>query len=522
MLRAVEKLTNKAKWWLKCRDEEIAERWRKEMLEMDWEKLLGSLYADFTPLMADAVIAELRKKATFYELSGLVPIMDASAAAIKSDTILTEELAQALKKAVARLESVPEEQKDWHPGSNNQVLDLVHPSLWPLVYALSYSGTGAVIPKPSQLERLTKGQSNSFQWLPCDVGISSDGKATIESYINNLHPVHHADLYPIIEKLIEKSLPAWDMVYSWPSKLECQRLQTMDACFECTADGADEETGEVILTPRRLKDMEWFKQTHKVDMPEPDPTGTPLQFDSSDYLTSGFFDGAQRIQVIVKLANIHLTPENPSYEGGSWHVEGMLNEHICATALYYYDSDNISDSHLSFRTRSNAEELNADLEYEQSQWQGIERLFAIKARDGGGSLSTVQELGRVLTRSGRALFFPNVYQHRVSPFKLEDPTRPGHRKILALFLVDPAIPVISTANVGPQQRHWWAEDEALTSKLLSKLPVELRGMVTDEVRQLMDLEEAKRVRLELMKERTTGQKDLNQAIEGDDFNFCEH
>ena len=30
------------------------------------------------------------------------------------------------------------------------------------------------------------------------------------------------------------------------------------------------------------------------------------------------------LQVIVKLANIELTPEKPRYEGGSWHVEGQL------------------------------------------------------------------------------------------------------------------------------------------------------------------------------------------------------
>jgi hypothetical protein len=30
------------------------------------------------------------------------------------------------------------------------------------------------------------------------------------------------------------------------------------------------------------------------------------------------------IQVIVKLANIHLTPEKPEYGGGTWHVEGQL------------------------------------------------------------------------------------------------------------------------------------------------------------------------------------------------------
>ncbi|GIJ97934.1 hypothetical protein Aspvir_000040 [Aspergillus viridinutans] len=54
-------------------------------------------------------------------------------------------------------------------------------------------------------------------------------------------------------------------------------------------------------------------------------------------------------KVIVKLANIKLTPEKPEYEGGSWHIEGQLNEHICATAIYYYDGENITESTLTFR-----------------------------------------------------------------------------------------------------------------------------------------------------------------------------
>lgn len=38
-----------------------------------------------------------------------------------------------------------------------------------------------------------------------------------------------------------------------------------------------------------------------------------------------FKDHAEHgLQVIVKLANIELTPEKPSYSGGSWHVEGQL------------------------------------------------------------------------------------------------------------------------------------------------------------------------------------------------------
>jgi hypothetical protein len=39
------------------------------------------------------------------------------------------------------------------------------------------------------------------------------------------------------------------------------------------------------------------------------------------------------LQIIVKMASIELTPEKPRFPVGSWHVEGQMNEHICATAL---------------------------------------------------------------------------------------------------------------------------------------------------------------------------------------------
>jgi hypothetical protein len=52
------------------------------------------------------------------------------------------------------------------------------------------------------------------------------------------------------------------------------------------------------------------------------------------------------LQVIVKLANIHLTPEKPEYGGGAWHVEGQL---VCTTkpSLIWLDL-----SHALFRTNT--------------------------------------------------------------------------------------------------------------------------------------------------------------------------
>jgi Protein of unknown function (DUF4246) len=39
------------------------------------------------------------------------------------------------------------------------------------------------------------------------------------------------------------------------------------------------------------------------------------------------------------------------------HIEGALNEHICATALYYYDEENLTESSLAFRQTIDSEDM---------------------------------------------------------------------------------------------------------------------------------------------------------------------
>ncbi len=50
---------------------------------------------------------------------------------------------------------------------------------------------------------------------------------------------------------------------------------------------------------------------------------------------------------------------------------------------------------------------------------------------------TTMELGEVATTEDMLLVFPNFLQHKVSDFRLLDETRPGSRKILCFFLINP-------------------------------------------------------------------------------------
>ena len=135
----------------------------------------------------------------------------------------------------------------------------------------------------------------------------------------------------------------------------------------------------------------------------------------------------------------------------------------------------------------------------------------------------MQNVGSVNTVQGRLITFPNIYQHQVQPFKLHDPTKPGHRKILALFLVDPHITVISTANVPCQRADWWHEIVRLEAPRMRKLPLEVEDNIFQFVSGFpMSMDEAKELRLELMKERTATTGTVNDAFHSLGFSLCEH
>ncbi|KXH65744.1 hypothetical protein CSAL01_05541 [Colletotrichum salicis] len=471
MLKFMEDITNKTEWWRKVRDPVVSAKWKEEVLALDWAVYRS--HGDFTKNMAEACLEELRKKATLYEETGLIRVMDYSTGVIKSDKLLPSSLIDRLQAAVKSLEDVPDHEKDWYLGSDGKVLDMVHSSLFPLLYGrsrimheritlddcLELGGRGFLIPKPDESD-VGEGRtfdwqgapielvSTKFQWLPCDVSID-DGRPTIASYVNNLHPRKHSDLYPLIEELIQKSLPAWNIIYRWVRKFPVQRLTAR-------------KVGKRVAVPDVV--------------PEKDNQSGGNESD-------------------------------PSYNGGSWHIESQLNEHICATALFYYDSANITESQLAFRAPGNREKLGQRLNYQQYDHKSIETVFAIRS-----SSATLQEVGSVLTRPGRALFFSNLSQHKVRPFRLEDPTKPGYRKIAALFLVDPAVPVISTANVPLQQKHW---------SVVKDQHAEANEMV-ETMSTLIEMDEAKKLREELMRERTVLSKTVNEELRDVEWSFCEH
>lgn len=228
------------------------------------------------------------------------------------DHLIPLELREELRQEISKLENVDESKKDYHPGSNNQVLDLIHPSLYCYHYAHSVlkedspfilesnpdilwiptwfkkqrtQNTTHFVQQNSQHESDSiKDQAEKQNQHSAEI----DFDITYESYINNICEVKQKNLANVICKVMCYFVPMWEQHYSI-------HYSPCDVTFD-------------------------------------------------------------RFQVIVKAATIVVHPDKPYYPGGTWHTEG-LDENIVATGIYYYHSENVKESFLDFRQNLTDREL---------------------------------------------------------------------------------------------------------------------------------------------------------------------
>jgi hypothetical protein len=362
-------------------DHNIVSNWREEIAKSG---------QDVTERMMDWIIKELQWKAGIAQKKGLVRVFDIGVT--KSDTAISKQLQQDLKRAVVPFEDVPEDQKDYHPGSGEKVVNLVHPSLFPVIFGrtrvlpdrtidlkncLSSVGQGILLQTPTEEDTKIdvtsrsrdkhwegKAFSRKFQWLPCDVafrGLESETSDTdkvhqdehheidraendiatnnhgckIKSYINNAHPIEHRPLYDAVERVIAAAIPLWDETLTeWP--FEGERIPYKEVKYgehsspepqypeDAPDDFDDDAYGE--------KHWAWL-QSRPIILPEPGEFEVFKTWDC-DIVNLREQFSEKGLQVIVKLANIELTPEKPEYEGGTWHIEGQLVSFLLACASF--------------------------------------------------------------------------------------------------------------------------------------------------------------------------------------------
>lgn len=166
-------------------DDSIANKWKTEAMSTPG--------ADVTESMANYAIEELRHKAGVFHETGSINVYAGDV--VKSDCAVPESLREQLKTYAARLEDVPDVRKDYHPRSDGLVLDLVHPSLFPLIYGRTRILPDSLTTLENCIDKCGEGitsqvtpEDNSpgwddsfsrhFQWLPCEVEFLATKGAT--------------------------------------------------------------------------------------------------------------------------------------------------------------------------------------------------------------------------------------------------------------------------------------------------------------------------------------------------------
>ncbi|EGF77266.1 hypothetical protein BATDEDRAFT_14357 [Batrachochytrium dendrobatidis JAM81] len=328
--------------------------------------------------------------------------------------------------------------------------------------------------------------SRKFQCLPSEFRVEQDGSVTINSYINNLNPIWHRDMYKCIAKIFKCFVPMFESLF-----------RTMDPMFRYI----DIHNDTNRYKPPNQSDYGGMEPDTRVIRPVYVPT--LLEHFESNYESAKPVSlRGRNLQVIVKLTNIQLTPSKPKYDEGNWHNEGPINESIVATGLYYYDVENITTSKLDFR-------VAVDRFYQVASdmyWRDVYGIDQESPRN--------QYIGSLELPNGRCVVYPNRYQHKEQSFELADPTQPGHCKILTFFVVNPSRRIVSTAHVAPQQPQWYN-----SSLDKAHIPPELWNDITQYIQGVQSPAKAKRYRDELASDRTQITRAYNKYIYEQKYNL---
>jgi hypothetical protein len=320
--------------------------------------------------------------------------------------LIPHHLTQSLEKNLDSL--LHQKALDLHPGSDGQVVDLIHPSLYPYI-------NGVTTVTDEEEFKLCEEIDGDYCWLPSEFDVDASGCVTIESYINNLDRSQHPSLYLDIAQVFQTMLPLFEDITGL--SLTSKKLQVI------------------------VKAAYYF-------IP---PGETYLGVCSSLCL--------QFSSLISLCLSLSLCT-------GSWHVEGMPHENIIASGIYYIAaSENIINNHLAFRRLNDEHRYYGEHGREGEEVELVEDIGAVDTPTGTVLVwkNDLQHQVGPLTVQDEPNEQPNKKKKSTTPaVPSSPPVAPstGIRKILCFFLVSPANRIVST-KIVPEQQNILSLEEAM-------------------------------------------------------------
>lgn len=341
---------------------------------------------EITEKMANWLAGELKFKAQIARKVGFINIYNGDVVKSCADFFQHEKFRTELCLAIKTLERGLGTAPEYQMATEQREMDYVHPSFFPVAFgktrvlrdriigiddAIESMGQGEIIPVPedpgpsrhelswniaSRSDIMPRPYSSKFQWLPSDVYFRPDGTAYFASYINNIHPTRDKTLYKVLEKLLDKMIPMWDMSLT-PIKsplhprarIELQEVQYVEKNPGKTepkpVESPQEERGDY---EHRLR--AWRRKWFKAVQPEPTefaPVGIPHEIMDDlppaeknkhrlqDAMDLKKYYGHRGLQVLVRIADMSPTPDQPVFEV-PWHMEGQIVRSLSSLLFLLY------------------------------------------------------------------------------------------------------------------------------------------------------------------------------------------
>ncbi|KAJ1878204.1 hypothetical protein H4R99_000361 [Coemansia sp. RSA 1722] len=314
-------------------------------------------------------------------------------------------------------------------------------------------------------------------WLPTDIYVNQDGSVDFKSYINNIHPEEHADMYVSISKIISKAIPLLEQALTdWEHPRDLRIPYDCDNCLEFPIEYPTKLESKFDINSDMDSDMDseeyddyvYYQAVDKWIKTIINTTPDPEEFVEPERPFTPYSLRNKNLQVVVEITDKDMIS-----------VSDTAPESIIATAVYYYKVYNEKSPSIQFLEAVESEMFMIDDAYDLLAYN---TLFGICTDDREDSYT--QPAGEVDVKQGRLICYPNVYKHNSLYSSYDSPKR------LTIYFVDPSVRIVSTAIVPPQQKHWWTKSVSSVPSRVSKLPLEVQDMIFKHVDSPMSFEKA--------------------------------
>ncbi|CAC9891289.1 unnamed protein product [Aureobasidium pullulans] len=480
MLTLMDKITDRPNWFKEVLDEKAIPKLREKALG---QKLISTKAWEWCLL-------ELQDKARVFPEDKRTLVYNTGAGICKSDTIVDEGTRTLLKESIAVFMDSTLAAHDQRRHPAQPMNTIVDPMMYPLIYGKSlYLDGGAVhvadlfgfiskakvAPEPRSENEWNRKQSDRAGWslnhqrLPCEAEFTGDTgtEVRVTSYINGIHPGFET-LYGAIEKLISHSIKPWNDVLikdQRRGRTPARHDRLVHPVHPEPSDAYSYQQWKTGLVSEEICKENLTRSNCQYKCPDLDPSFNHEFYNVN--LQDTFRN--KGLQIIVKIVNVKLTPENPDFRGTHWHIEGSKNDHIVANSLYVFDSTNATASGISFRQENDIYlDDHCDVKDDDEALEDVLTVFAITDKEHivpgyPCEAPALQELGSVGLPEGRLIAWPNMLHHHLHGVELIDKDKAGCLSYVVLSLVDPYYRICSTRNVVPQDRRWWAEEAIIAA-----------------------------------------------------------